>query len=98
MLHRAEIDAYGSVLLDNRDVTEIVENRQDDSAYRLNAGVYAVELQIFDALRAVDLRAGEQPLVDGLTELLAAGEPVRGVIRGALGRCDVPLGPTRGIG
>lgn len=80
LLTRADVGSYGGVTLEDGEVTEIVENPQDDRTYRLNAGVYALEPRIFDAIRTAEPRAGEQSLIDGLTALLDSDATVRGVV------------------
>jgi len=80
LLNRTDVDEYGGVILEDKTVTEIIENPQDDRSYRFNAGVYAFETQIFDAIRAAKPRAGEQSLIDGIRELIASDSEVRGII------------------
>jgi len=80
LLNRADIGSYGGVVLDDGEIIEIVENPQDKRTYRLNAGVYAFEPPIFDAVRAAEPRAGEQSLTDGIKELLVSDETVQGVV------------------
>ncbi|MHC3439743.1 sugar phosphate nucleotidyltransferase [Natrialbaceae archaeon A-gly3] len=81
----ADVSEYGGALLDaDGRITELVENPRDDRDYRLNAGVYLLESTAFDAIRRAKPRVGEQSLVDGLTELLDAGETVRGVVSDGL--------------
>jgi UDP-N-acetylglucosamine diphosphorylase / glucose-1-phosphate thymidylyltransferase / UDP-N-acetylgalactosamine diphosphorylase / glucosamine-1-phosphate N-acetyltransferase / galactosamine-1-phosphate N-acetyltransferase len=80
LVRRADVTRYGGVLLEDGVVTEIVENPRDDRSYQLNAGVYAFEPSIFEAIRRSEPRAGEQSLVDGITTLLEAGDEVRGVV------------------
>ncbi|WP_082146793.1 sugar phosphate nucleotidyltransferase [Halostagnicola sp. A56] len=80
LLTRMDVKPYGGVLVEDGSVTEIVENPIDERTYRFNAGVYAFEPAIFDAIRAAEPRAGEQSLTDGITELLEASATVDGVI------------------
>ncbi|ADB60114.1 Nucleotidyl transferase [Haloterrigena turkmenica DSM 5511] len=80
LLNRVDVSSYGGVILDDGEVTEIVENPQDERTYRFNAGVYAFEPAIFDAVRAAEPRAGEQSLIDAINELLASDEAVRGTV------------------
>ncbi|SIS10288.1 sugar phosphate nucleotidyltransferase [Natronorubrum thiooxidans] len=80
LLNRRDVESYGGVLLEDGAVTELVENPQDERGYRFNAGVYAFESTIFDAIRAAESRAGEQSLIDGIIELLESGADVRGVV------------------
>ncbi|MDQ2052614.1 sugar phosphate nucleotidyltransferase [Natronolimnohabitans sp. A-GB9] len=80
VLARSDVGSYGGVILEDDTVTEIVENPQDDRCYRLNAGVYAFEPAIFDAIRRAKPRAGEQSLTDGITALLESDADVHGVV------------------
>lgn len=80
LLGRAEIGEYGGVLLADDRVTEIVESPQDDRNYRLNAGVYAFEPRIFDALESTVPQFGEHPLTAAFQQLVEADESVRGVV------------------
>ncbi|MFC6716058.1 sugar phosphate nucleotidyltransferase [Natrialbaceae archaeon GCM10025810] len=80
VLPQADIGAYGGVLLDDGEVTAIVDQPQDERPYRLNAGVYAFEPAIFDAIRAVDPSGGEQSLVDAIADLCASEQSVQGVV------------------
>ncbi|WP_160064091.1 sugar phosphate nucleotidyltransferase [Natronorubrum halalkaliphilum] len=80
LLNRTDVASYGGVLVEDGSVTEIVENPEDERTYRFNAGVYAFEREIFDAIRDAEPRAGEQSLTDGITELLESDASVRGVV------------------
>lgn len=80
LLNRADVESYGGVILEDGDVTEIVENPQNERTYRFNAGIYAFEPEIFDAIRDADPRAGEQSLTDGLSELLESEQTVQGIV------------------
>ena len=80
VLNRVDVEPYGGVILDDGEVTDIVENPQDERTYRLNAGVYAFESAIFDAIRGAEPRAGEQSLTDGIGELLDSGATVRATV------------------
>ncbi|WP_247005003.1 sugar phosphate nucleotidyltransferase [Halosolutus gelatinilyticus] len=80
VLNRAEVGEYGGVLLDDDRVTEIIERPSDDQNYRLNAGVYALEPTVFDAVEAATPDAGEHSLTDAFRRVIEWGEPVRGVV------------------
>ncbi|MFC4246055.1 sugar phosphate nucleotidyltransferase [Natribaculum luteum] len=84
LVEHADVGEYGGVLLEDERVSEIVENPRDDRNYRLNAGVYAFEPTVFDAIRSAKPRAGEHSLVDGISELIASGGDVRGVVSDGL--------------
>ncbi|RQH03111.1 sugar phosphate nucleotidyltransferase [Natrarchaeobius oligotrophus] len=79
LLRRADVSDYGGVLVDDGTVTEIVEGPRDDRDYRLNAGVYAFETDVFDAIRRARPRAGEQLIVDAIELLIDERDGVRGV-------------------
>lgn len=80
LLQRSNVDGYGGVRIEDGHVTSIVENPRNDEQYYLNAGVYALEPLVFDAVRDAEPRAGEHLLVDGLSELVDAGRAVNGVV------------------
>ncbi len=80
LLTRMDVESYGGVLVEDGSVTEIVENPTDERTYRFNAGVYAFEPAIFDAIRAAEPRTGEQSLTNGITELLESNATVDGII------------------
>lgn len=84
LARRSDLSRYGGVALEDGRVTEIVEHPSENGSYRLNAGVYAFEPGIFDAIRAVEPRSGERSLVDAIDHLLANDEPVRGVVSDGL--------------
>ncbi|WIV68854.1 sugar phosphate nucleotidyltransferase [Natrialbaceae archaeon AArc-T1-2] len=76
-----DVEEYGGVILaDGGEVTDIVEKPRDERSYRLNAGVYAFETSIFDAIRSASPCAGEQSLVDGIRELIDGDGEVHGVV------------------
>lgn len=65
---------YGAVRVKNGRLTELVE-RPDADTYRLiNAGVYAFDDSIFDAIQRTPRRSGELPLPDVISTLLGGGE------------------------
>jgi len=76
----ADPSVYGGALLDDGRVTALVERPRDDGEYLLNAGVYVLEDDAFEAIRRADPRAGEHSLTDGLAELIDAGGRVDGVV------------------
>ncbi|WP_049923596.1 sugar phosphate nucleotidyltransferase [Halopiger djelfimassiliensis] len=79
-LNRTDTEAYGGLLLEDGVVTDLVENPVDERPYRLNAGVYAFESRIFEAIRSVESQVGEQSLTDGISELVDSDARVQGVI------------------
>ncbi|WP_114576009.1 sugar phosphate nucleotidyltransferase [Saliphagus sp. LR7] len=80
LIRQADVSHYGGVILEDGEITEIVENPRDERNYRLNAGVYALEPSAFEAARAVDPDDGERSLVDAIAELIDSEAVVRGVV------------------
>jgi UDP-N-acetylglucosamine diphosphorylase / glucose-1-phosphate thymidylyltransferase / UDP-N-acetylgalactosamine diphosphorylase / glucosamine-1-phosphate N-acetyltransferase / galactosamine-1-phosphate N-acetyltransferase len=80
LIQQADVTRYGGVLLDGSRITELVENPRDERGYRLNAGVYAFDTVIFDAIRASEPQAGERSLVEAITTLLSEDRTVAGVV------------------
>ena len=78
LLNKSDVSEYGGVLVEDGVVTELVEKPQDDRGYWLNAGVYAFEPAIFDALERLEPTAGERSLIDGINRLQRDGETIRG--------------------
>ncbi|WP_049897024.1 sugar phosphate nucleotidyltransferase [Natrialba chahannaoensis] len=83
VLTKLQIGSYGGVLIEDGIVTEIVENPQDDRPYQLNAGVYAFEPDIFDAIYDATPQAGEYSLTDAISELLDDSEVRAAISEGA---------------
>ncbi|RQG89241.1 nucleotidyl transferase [Natrarchaeobius halalkaliphilus] len=96
LLQRSEVSTYGGVLVDRATdeetptapVVELVERPRDDREYRLNAGVYGLEPEIFEAISETTPRTGEHSLIDAISYLLETGSdgvpPVRGIESGGL--------------
>ncbi|NGM70345.1 NTP transferase domain-containing protein [Natronolimnobius sp. AArcel1] len=89
VLHRHDVSEYGGVLLADETetdgpvestapVAEVVERPHDDREYRLNAGVYALESAVFDAIAETKPQAGEHSLIDAISRLIdsESGGPV----------------------
>ncbi|USZ71271.1 sugar phosphate nucleotidyltransferase [Natronosalvus halobius] len=80
-----DVGEYGGVLTDDGEVIEIVERPLDDREYTLNAGVYVFDERIFEAIRGVDPRVGEQSLIDGISSLIGdETASVQGVVSDGL--------------
>lgn len=62
-------EEYGAVLTENGTVATIIEHPADAAGYRINAGVYAFDEGIFQALDRTDTRAGELYVTDALGDL-----------------------------
>ncbi len=87
VLRRHDVSEYGGVLLEQASdpradtadaestvpVAELVEQPRDERGYRLNAGVYALEPAIFDAISATEPQAGEHSLIDAISRIIDAG-------------------------
>ncbi|MFP9062478.1 sugar phosphate nucleotidyltransferase [Natrialbaceae archaeon A-chndr2] len=80
LIPTTDVTEYGGVICRDGTVTEIVENPVDDRDYYLNAGVYVFSPAIFEAIRAVDPRAGEHSLIDALSSVIEGDDTVGGVI------------------
>ncbi|ARS89681.1 sugar phosphate nucleotidyltransferase [Natrarchaeobaculum aegyptiacum] len=85
LVSRQKIGKYGGALLESDGtVSAIVENPTEDRPYLLNAGVYAVEPAILEAIDRTEPVAGERSLVDAISTLIDDGETVRGVVSDGL--------------
>lgn len=83
VLERPNTSQYGAVTLHDRDIGSIVE-KPDTNEYRLiNAGIYAFEPSIFDAIEETPRDAGELGLTDTIDRLLG-DRRVRAVQTGGL--------------
>jgi glucose-1-phosphate thymidylyltransferase len=78
VLERPETSQYGAVVLREGDVSQVVEKPDTDEYRLINAGIYAFESTIFDAIDATDRSDGELGLTDTISRLLGDGR-VRGV-------------------
>ncbi|MFC7047248.1 bifunctional sugar-1-phosphate nucleotidylyltransferase/acetyltransferase [Halobacteriaceae archaeon GCM10025711] len=79
VLERDELAQYGAIELDDGRVVNLVE-KPDAGAYRLlNAGVYAFDPAVFDAIEATPRVDGELSLTDTITRLVDDDRVVRGV-------------------
>jgi glucose-1-phosphate thymidylyltransferase len=83
VLERRNIRQYGAVTLQGRDIAELVEKPESDDYRLINAGIYAFDPSIFDAIERTDRDAGELALTDTISRLLGTGR-VRGVHTGGL--------------
>jgi len=61
---------YGAVTLSNNEITELVEQPEDDEFRLFNAGVYAFSQQIFETLDELSVDRGELPLTDAIQDLI----------------------------
>jgi len=78
VLEHGNASRYGAVEVGDGAITALVE-KPDDQAYRLiNAGVYAFDRTIFDALATVRRENGTLPLTSAVAQLIEERE-VRGV-------------------
>ncbi len=78
VIERGDISEYGAVLMDGTQVREIVEPATTDHRL-LNAGVYAFDGRIFDAIEATPSVTGELSLTDSLSRVVATEASIRGV-------------------
>jgi len=78
VLEHENAGRYGAVEVDSETITALVE-KPDEEAYRLiNAGVYAFDRSIFDALATVRRENGTLPLTSAVEQLIE-NRTVRGV-------------------
>ncbi len=83
VVERQDTRHYGAVRLRDRDIAEIVEKPRRDDFRLINAGIYAFEDRIFEAIEATERDAGELALTDTIAELIAT-DRVRGVRTGGM--------------
>ncbi|WP_158055645.1 bifunctional sugar-1-phosphate nucleotidylyltransferase/acetyltransferase [Halorussus halophilus] len=76
----SDVSHYGAVVMDGDRVTELVEKPGTDNYRLLNAGVYAFDQSIFDAIEQTPRVQGELALTDTLVRLIDSDEVVQGVI------------------
>lgn len=84
VLERRDASQYGAVRLHDGHIAELVEKPDSDEFRLINAGVYAFDDAIFDALESTPRREGELALPDTISRFVEAGKPVRGVQTGGL--------------
>ncbi len=78
VLERQHTQQYGAVVLRGHDIAEIVEKPDSDEYRLINAGIYAFEETIFEAIEATDRTDGELALPDTIADLVD-DRRVRGV-------------------
>ncbi|WP_436926251.1 bifunctional sugar-1-phosphate nucleotidylyltransferase/acetyltransferase [Halosimplex amylolyticum] len=78
VLERPETSQYGAVVLRDGDVSQLVEKPDTDEYRLINAGVYAFERSVFEAIDETDRSDGELALTDTIGRLMDDGR-VRGV-------------------
>jgi glucose-1-phosphate thymidylyltransferase len=83
VIERADASQYGAVRLRGRDIEEIVEKPDSDAFRLINAGIYAFDASVFEAIEATPREDGELALTDTIARLVD-GERVRGVRTGGL--------------
>src|SRR6056297_1927667 len=77
---QADVSHYGAVVMDGDRVVELVEKPETDDYRLLNAGVYAFDPSIFDAIEETPRVQGELALTDTLVDLIDEEAAVRGVV------------------
>ncbi len=78
VIERADASQYGAVRLRGRDIERIVEKPDSDEFRLINAGIYAFDASVFEAIEATPRTDGELALTDTIARLVDA-ERVRGV-------------------
>jgi glucose-1-phosphate thymidylyltransferase len=76
---QADVSHYGAVVMDGDRVVEVVEKPDTDDYRLLNAGVYAFDSSIFDAIDETPRVRGELALTDTLARLIDQDAAIRGV-------------------
>ncbi|WP_458188047.1 bifunctional sugar-1-phosphate nucleotidylyltransferase/acetyltransferase [Haladaptatus sp. NG-WS-4] len=84
VIDRTDVAEYGAVVMDGDRVEKIVEKPTSNEYRMLNAGVYAFDQRIFDAIETTPSMAGELALTDTLTRLIDSDVVVRGVVTDGL--------------
>lgn len=79
VLERPNAQQYGAVVLRGNRIREIIEKPDTDEYRLINAGVYAFDDGVFDAIEATPRREGELQLTDTIARLIDDDEPVYGV-------------------
>jgi UDP-N-acetylglucosamine diphosphorylase/glucosamine-1-phosphate N-acetyltransferase len=78
VIEREDAHQYGAVTVDDGDIATLVEKPQSGEHRLINAGIYAFEHSIFDAIEETSRTAGELGLTDTINELLGEAR-IRGV-------------------
>ena len=78
VIERPNARQYGAVVLQGGRIEQIVEKPDSDEYRLINAGVYAFDSSVFDAIAATPRREGELQLPDTIAELIDEGD-VQGI-------------------
>jgi glucose-1-phosphate thymidylyltransferase len=78
VIERPNARQYGAVVLQGGRIEQIVEKPDTDEYRLINAGVYAFDASVFDAIAATPRREGELQLPDTIAELIDEGD-VQGI-------------------
>jgi glucose-1-phosphate thymidylyltransferase len=78
VIERDDAHEYGGVTLSGGEVTGLVEKPAPGEFRLINAGIYAFENSVFDAIEATPRKEGELALTDTIARLMAQ-EGVQGV-------------------
>ena len=78
VLERDDAHEYGGVRLDDGEITTLVEKPAPGEFRLINAGIYAFEASVFDAIEGTHRNAGELVLTDTIGKLMDGGR-VNGV-------------------
>lgn len=78
------VDLYGGVDVTDGTVVELVDPRRTEESHLLNAGVYAFEPDIVDAVENVDPVTQEQSLLAGIQQCIDQGHTVQAAQTDAL--------------
>jgi glucose-1-phosphate thymidylyltransferase len=78
VIERDDADKYGAVRLDGSTIETLVEKPDSDAFRLINAGIYAFDEAIFEAIEATPRQAGELALTETLARIVSDGR-ARGV-------------------
>jgi glucose-1-phosphate thymidylyltransferase len=83
VIERDDAHEYGGVRLSGGEITDLVEKPQPGAFRLINAGIYAFEHHIFDAIEETPREAGELALTDTIERLMER-DSVSGVQTGGI--------------
>lgn len=75
-----DVTRYGGAIVEDGEVTELVDRPTDCRDYLLNAGVYLFEPSVMDAVRAAGGHNGEQSLIDGIGRIIESDGSVAAAV------------------
>jgi len=79
VLAHSNVSQYGAVVMQDGEITNLIEKPPSNDYHLLNAGVYAFSDEIFDAIERTSWPSGELALTDTLQKLIDDDEAVYGI-------------------